>query len=340
MPTLIREPLIHRILPSSPDGGFAMEDYWVWCGSVIRGEDGLYHMFASRWPKKYPFFAGDCLFSEVVRAESPVPQGPYVFKEVVLPRRPGFWDGKMTHNPTICRYGDQYLLFYIGSTFDQEDPEVGHLHTMEHASCRECYSRIQIGMATSDSVLGPWKRREAPVLSPRKNYWDSTVVTNPAPCIDEAGRILLYYRSNTPEGLCIGLARADGIHSEFKRVVDPPVFSAKNTFGIEDPFVWKTENGFSMIAKDMSGDISGERHAGIMAHSRDGVSWTVSDPPKAYSRNVRWTDGRTTTQGCLERPMILFENGEPTHLFAATGDGSGGFDRVTRTWNMVIPLAG
>ncbi|MBL8991848.1 MAG: glycoside hydrolase family protein, partial [Spirochaetia bacterium] len=180
---------------------------------------------------------------------------------------------------------------------------------------------------------------DEPILSPRKSFWDASVVTNPAPCIDEDGGILLYYRSNTPSGLRIGLARADNNHSEFKRVVDEPVFSASNNLGIEDPFVWKTAGGFSMIAKDMSGEISGEKHGGIMAHSLNGVDWTVSDPPKAYSRQVRWTDGRTTLQGCLERPQILFENGEATHLFAATGDGTGGFDKVTRTWNMVLPLA-
>jgi len=26
------------------------------------------------------------------------------------------------------------------------------------------------------------------------------------------------------------------------------------------------------------------------------------------------------------------------HLFAATGDGAGGFGNMTRTWNMVVPL--
>ena len=54
---------------------------------------------------------------------------------------------------------------------------------------------------------------------------------------------------------------------------------------------------------------------------------------------VRWDDGTTIIQGCLERPQLLFdESGQPTHLFVATGDGPGGFDKCTETWNMVIPL--
>lgn len=48
-----------RVLPAPVGGGFAMDGYWVWCGSVIkatgRGEDGKYHMFASRWPRGLSF---------------------------------------------------------------------------------------------------------------------------------------------------------------------------------------------------------------------------------------------------------------------------------------------
>ena len=109
---------IDRIEPAPVGGGFAMEGYWVWCGSVIRGEDGKYHMFAARWPATYLFFQGYPTNSEVVRAVSATPEGPYSFEEVVLPARgAGHWDGRMTHNPTIHRWGDTYLLFYIGSTF-------------------------------------------------------------------------------------------------------------------------------------------------------------------------------------------------------------------------------
>jgi len=47
-----------------------------------------------------------------------------------------------------------------------------------------------------------------------------------------------------------------------------------------------------------------------------------------------------THQGQFERPQLLIENGRPTHLFAATGDGPGGFDKMSSSWNMVVPLNG
>ncbi|MGV2786981.1 glycosyl hydrolase family 43, partial [Clostridium perfringens] len=31
--------------PAPVAGGFRMPGYWIWCGSVIKGEDGRYHMF-------------------------------------------------------------------------------------------------------------------------------------------------------------------------------------------------------------------------------------------------------------------------------------------------------
>ena len=74
--------------------GFRDDAYWIWCGSVQRG---LYHMFASRWSKATAFNCNWLTNSEVVRAVSDSPTGPYRFEEVVLPARGAeYWDGRMT----------------------------------------------------------------------------------------------------------------------------------------------------------------------------------------------------------------------------------------------------
>ena len=58
-----------------------------------------------------------------MRASADKPEGPYRFEEVLLPPRgTEFWDGRMTHNPTIHRWRDNYLLFYIGTTYKGETP--------------------------------------------------------------------------------------------------------------------------------------------------------------------------------------------------------------------------
>lgn len=320
---------IDRILPAPRNGGFAMDGYWVWCGSVIRGEDGRYHMFASRWPQSLPFFEGYLRASEVVRASADEPEGPYQFEEIVLPARgPRHWDGMMTHNPTIHRSGKGYLLFYIGSTY--RNP-------------RDCYGGIRIGLATSASVHGPWDRPDQAALEPRTGKWDSTVVTNPAPCVLPDGRILLVYRSNTPHGLRLGAAMAKDAHSPFVRISDEPIIRFEGNHFVEDPYIWQVGDHFEMLAKDWTG-ITGESGAGIHASSRNMLDWELMPQPKAYSRHVTWADGITTEQGHLERPQLLLKDGHPTHLFLSTGDGPPGFEAMkrtamTRTWNMVIPLS-
>ena len=51
----MKKNLIDLMLPAPINGGFKMDGYWIWCGSVIKGEDGRYHMFSSRW--KYRAFS-------------------------------------------------------------------------------------------------------------------------------------------------------------------------------------------------------------------------------------------------------------------------------------------
>lgn len=61
---------------------FAMEDYYIWDSSVIL-VDGIYHMFASRWPKSLGFGSNWLFNSEIVHATSSTPEGPYIFQNVV-----------------------------------------------------------------------------------------------------------------------------------------------------------------------------------------------------------------------------------------------------------------
>ena len=330
---------IDKLLPSVKEGGFAMDDYWVWCGSVIKGEDNKYHMFASRWPKKYPFFNGYIFYSEIVRAVSDKPEGPFKFQEVVMsPRGSCWWDGEMTHNPTIHKYGDQYLLFYIGTTYDFESPVKELLAEPIADSIKslklEAYHNIRIGMAISKSIFGPWIRLNKPILEPRPGKWDSKITTNPAPCVADDGSILLVYRSNVEgKGTRLGVAKAECLGTPFVRLRDSYM-----EFNVEDPFVWWNKDHYEMIAKDITGEISGEYQAGIHATSKNGVDWEISTSPKAYSRKITWDDGTMVKLGSFERPQLLIENGKPICLYCATGDGPGGFGNATRTWNVATPL--
>lgn len=114
--------IFSRIGVAPIGGGIAQEDYWVWGSSVVKGDDNLYHMYVSRWPKRLPFHPGWLVASEIVYAVSETPEGPYRFSDVTLPARGAeYWDGRSTHNPRMLRHKDLYVLFYMGSTHPFEE---------------------------------------------------------------------------------------------------------------------------------------------------------------------------------------------------------------------------
>ncbi len=323
-----------RFEPAPKHGGFAMDDYWIWCGSAIRGDDGQYHLFASRWPKRYPFYNGYVCYSEIVRAVADNPLGPFTFVDVVVPTRDlHFWDGGHTHNPTIHRIGGRYCLFYEAITFPKGRPSDREIR---NGGPMRGGSYPAIGLCIADSLDGPWQRFDRPALAQRDGAWDREIVTNPAVCEAPDGRILLYYRSYD---MTVGLAEADEPEGPYRRIGDGPLPSLQPPNRVEDMYVWHSGEHFEMLAKDCTGGVlSGERGAGVHATSPDGVAWIFSDPVKAYSRTIAWDDGSVASQGCLERAQLLIEDGEPRALYAATGDGPGGFNACTRTWNMAISL--
>lgn len=343
MKEIKHEGLMGKMLPAPRNGGFRMEGYWVWCGSVIQGEDGRFHMFASRWPKFLPMHPGWITASEIVRAVSDTPEGPYEFQEVVLPARGAeYWDGRMTHNPHIKKHKDTYILFYTGSTHPFADVAPGEEFGLEDPRCIVGRSNKRIGIALSKSIFGPWKRFDQPIMPTRSGKFDSFLTSNAAPCIHEDGSVLLIYKARKYEGyshgkMTFGVAKADHYDGPYRVLSEEPVFPPEKCH-LEDPFLWKTEEGYFLIAKDMDGNICGEKHAGVHAFSKDGIQWELFEGSKAYSRKILWDDAVERVMGNLERPFLLFQDGKPTHLFAATADGTGGFANASNTWNMVIPL--
>lgn len=342
-----RNPFLDNIQSIKYDTGFSMEDYWVWCGSVIKGEDGMYHMFASRWPKKFPFHPSWMVSSEIVRAESKSIDGPYEFKEVVLPARGAqYWDGRATHNPSITKYGDKYVLFYMGSTHPFAEPQDPSELTLSSPYATVGRSNKRIGMAIADDIRGPWKRFDKPIIDTKPNTFYSFLTSNPAPAIREDGSILVVFkgrghRSDFPYQTSqkLGVAYAKSIDDPFVVLNDDlPLRMDSLQIEFEDPFLWADKDGLHMLVKDMGSKATGEFHAGVLFHSQDGVNWKMDINPKAYSRTLTFEDGQQVTMGQLERPFVYFENGKPLCMFFATMDGKGGFANGSRSWNIAVKL--
>ena len=242
---------------STGAGGFGIEGSLVWGGSVIRGHKGEYHIFASRWDEVlgHPAWV---VSSEIVHGVSSSPLGPFRLRGVALPRRgPTHWDGMATHNPTIHwdATNKQYVLFYIGMTYSFAPPIAKFSNRTEY---HIAWNSKRIGVATSPSLDGPWRRLDAPILTPRPGKWDAGITSNPSAHLFHNGSVLLLYKSIAyayPErslhpkvGFHIGAARALSAVGPYERIGGGPILNWSTAGGIkdkplvaEDPFVWVCE---------------------------------------------------------------------------------------------------
>jgi hypothetical protein len=273
-------------------------------------------MFASRWPKGKGY---NWVFdSEVVLASSDNPVGPYKFEDVVLPKRGNrYWDGTMTHNPTIHKYKDTYLLYYTGTNYAERKYQIA-------------WANKRVGLATATSINGPWKRMDAPILEPRPGMWDNQIISNAAPCVMPDGKVYLVYKSTRTgfwaDGhfdfdLRLGVAVAESFQGPYKQVSEKPIltFPGMKNSNAEDAYVWYDKEGFHLLCKvfDAGVQLIGENGGGIHAVSEDGITWKLANNPKGYSRTITWADGRKETMQRLERVQLLIEDGVITHAIFA-----------------------
>ena len=111
-------------------------------------------------------------------------------------------------------------------------------------------------LAVSKSIRGPWKRMPEPILQPRPGKWDALMTTNPAPCVNEDGSVLLVYKStgNQQDLLRLGVARAERFDAPFRRLADDSVFSLRQDR--------RPRRGRLYLARRWTLRIDYERHGG------------------------------------------------------------------------------
>jgi len=273
--------------------GFKMDGYWIWGGSLIR-VGTKYHLFASRWPKTGLFPDGYRQNSEIVRATSDSPYGPFKYEETVIGERDSsFWDSNMAHNPVICKIGNEFVLFYIGSDFNTFRDDTGLLLR-------------RIGYASSNSITGPWKRSDQPVINRESN--------NPALLI--AGlKIRLLFRD---AGLRTFLAESDSYKGPFK-IINDNIWPAGP---IEDFFLFRANGETHLICEDNTGSISGHERWGVHLYSKDGVTaWKRYDPVVVYDHDIVYEDNSVLHCIRRERPQLFISDGDITFLLNGVYDG-------------------
>ena len=284
-----------------------------WGSSPIKDDQGVYHLFTSRWPSKLKVNPGWRSHSEVAHFSAPSPTGPFEFQEVALAgtHKEGNWEKFAPHNPLIRKFGDTFALIYVART----DPKVN--------------TTQRIGLATSKSLSGPWHRRENPILSPASakgenwTFGSSCGVTNPALLQMPDGRFFLYFKSRPKSGGSkMGLAIADQLEGPYEIQKDPVTDNKKS---VEDGYVFLgADKKVHLITTDNHGLI--QNGGGLHWVSEDGLKF--NKPTKAYHRldqYIKKEDYPNATRlygppvWKCERPQILVENGKPKWLYAPSG---------------------
>ncbi len=322
--------------PVAPDAFFEHPEWCIWCGSMVAGDDGKFHLFYSRWLRKHGHRAW-VTHSEVARAVADQPGGPYRHAEVVLPMRDrAAWDGACTHNPTVVKFGRKYYLYYMGNTGDQSLPPSGL--NWEHRN------RQRIGVAVADRPEGPWRRFDRPLIdvSPDAAAPDALMASNPTVCARPEGGYLMVYKAVGKQGK--GPAYGPVVHlaatsaspeGPFEKRLAPIFTFPGEHFPAEDPFVWHDGGRYRAIVKDFRGVFTGRGQSLALFESRNGLDWVKARHPVVSTVEIARTDGTRLKLDALERPQLWCDaQGEPKVLFCA-----GAYERDrARSFNVAIPL--
>ncbi|MFC1529627.1 glycoside hydrolase family protein [Gemmatimonadota bacterium] len=346
--------------------------YFVWGGSVIRGEDGRFHMFCSLFDADIRFSDSWLLSSRIAWAVSEYPDRGFVIQDILLAPagesgNRDAWDARTVHNPHVRRFGRQVYLYFIGSR-DPGQPEPG-----EPGHETDLRNRVQlnqkIGVIKARSVqaltLGEWERPAAPLMGPRTRVAphtfdpspedtvplpDNLIVVNPSIVRRPAdGAYLLYFKGNIydPNWRGVhGVAIGDSPTGTFS-ALDPFLFETELPDGTvaknaEDPFVWfdHRRRRFYAIVKDFTGLIGGERSCLVLFTSPEGIDWEPARHPLVSRRRLIFEDGSEIEVQHLERPQLLLDRqGQPLVLYCACTPGNG-YAVPGPTVNVQISLLG
>ncbi len=278
------------------DGGFMREGFHLWDPSIIKVGD-TYHMFASCWPdddfQKWKQ-------SYVVRATSKNLLGPYTYVEDVLLPRPGkYFDSQGCHNPKITFHDGKFYLYHLG------------------------ISSWKSGVAVSDSVEGPWERRDdwcIPANNPA--MWihaDGSVygvgkvkVPNPK---YEKGSKEFHHQFHYLQAI-----KADNIFGPYTRLHEKGENALPENFENEDPCIWYDGGRYHVMVTDLHGYATGLKRGFTYYTSKDGLKYELVSKDPLFSMNhpIRFDDDSEFKFARIERPnVVLNEKGDVIAVLAA-----------------------
>ncbi|MCB9880705.1 MAG: sulfatase-like hydrolase/transferase [Planctomycetes bacterium] len=301
--------------PIDDDNLYRDDGYYTWCNSILRGDDGTYHLFYVRWPKERGFY-GWLTHSEIARAVSDAPAGPYRFAERVLPCRGAYpWNAINAHNIKSKRFEGRYYLYFIATNAGTHHLTEAELVDVATTGYRHPFWRLlrdnqRTGVAVADTPLGPWTVLDRPIVEPAGPV--STVSVNPAVWRAADGTYRMIFKGDHPVSRvaqAVAIAKSPtGPFEVQKRLV----FERYS----EDASVWHDS------ARALTYAVLHDRHGFIMIASEDGIAWRDAKHARVHGLRIAKTGGGFLEPSRFERPSVFVEDGKPRVLSgAAQWDG-------------------
>ncbi|MCY7356806.1 MAG: glycoside hydrolase family protein [Rudanella sp.] len=296
-------------------------DWFIWGGGMVRTADGVCHGFFARWPRKAGFNAW-VTHSEIIRATSPDPLGPWTMIGPVFDRRAGFWDADNLHNPLIQEFDGKYYLYYSGNYGPRDGTKEGWwIHR----------NNQRAGVAVANHPAGPWQRFDKPLIEPTPGGTDHLLTNSPTVARRKDGRYVLIYKGVSdgpmPFGGKVRMHVAIGDSPTGPFVKQPGTVFGHETmpFPTDDNVIWGQSGRLYAIVKDYRGLYSQQARPGstekeslVLFTSDDGLDWRLAAHPFVSDFHIRWADERVSERlHRLDQPQVWLENGKPSVLFLA-----------------------
>ena len=310
-----------------------------WGGSVLRGDDGTYHMWASEMVHNTGILVW-MSNSRIRHAVSRTPLGPYEPRDVAF----GLWG----HEPTVARAPTgEYVLFWTAH-FGSEVPCSGipcgdgddgnSVMSAPHClNIHDCVVSADLSsyMSYATDPAGPWSE---PALVPKGSFGSGD--TNLAPIIRQDGsllglgrpgwvwkatnwRNLSTYTVRRLDATVLGEGewRQSNPSRDTRSCMSLAVTREIRFVRLADPFLYRDAYNSSLLhALSHAGhyDASG----GHVWSTDGGESWQGHNDTRAWGSLIKYTDGSQRSLSRRERPHLVFdERGVPVALTNGATDG-------------------
>jgi hypothetical protein len=268
-----------------------------WDGQILKGPDGKYRMFASRWDQALGHKAWGQ--SIAVTAISDSALGPYRDKGLMWPDD----EGGKGHNVTALRLPDgRYAVVvsetrngdvFVSASIDGPWRKLGSI-TVDQSEYRSVKTPGDLQQAAE---LKPWRASNVSLIARPDGGFE---------IVQRSGQILV----STTDILGPYKVMGDSVYRGL------PGLPQNDMRAFEDPVIWYSGGWYHILVNHWR-----DRRAYHLI-SRDGVTkWRLQG--LAYEPGadfIRYTSGQVNHWNKLERPGVLIENGHVTALTFAVVD--------------------